>query len=200
MTEDYAFYLVESGNFKDKATRDAYASSIKKKGGAGFVFENENTVAISVYREKNDAESVAKKLIKNFDIESSVREVKIESEKLKFDTPNSIIEHNLKMIDNMNKYFDEVYSLSISLDSGSNDMQSIKRFLSEDKESLVSSLSEYEEKSLNASSSEKLITAYNKLISGINRLVSSKSSESVFKGELKHFNIEIIYLLKSMIY
>lgn len=197
VTKDYTFYCV---NIKADKDINTYAKGISLKGGAGYVAKDSNEVVVAVYRDKQDADSVSKKLTREFALEVYVKEFKIGGKKIKFDTPNTLIEHNLKMIDNINKYFDEIYSLSINLDTKSVDRAFVKRHLEEDKGDFEKALIEYEEKANNKSSSKKITNAYNMLISNIHKIVLSSNEDSAFKGELKKFNVEIIYVLKSMIY
>jgi hypothetical protein len=78
--EDQTYYLLQSGVFENEQNATDAAAAIKKRGGAGYIFKDneKNKVILSAYKTENDAKSVKDSLLKTENITTYIFNIKLQ--------------------------------------------------------------------------------------------------------------------------
>jgi len=124
---DLSLYALQSGIYEDPANAQDDALSVRAKGGAGYIYEDDYMrVVVSAYKDTADAKAVHDKLITQQNFETWEYTISAPEIKLNVKAPKSDIEklNNffafVKTSSEQLEYFDEAYK------SGKSSIQEIK--------------------------------------------------------------------------
>ncbi|MBQ0017534.1 MAG: hypothetical protein KBT30_02760 [Clostridiales bacterium] len=194
--ENKEIYLISVGEFQDYNTAYILSENIKKQGGAGYIYKNNNifNVLTSAYENKNDALSVIENL-SNENIDAEIIALKLQA----INSSDEIKKDELVCFKNsVNAFYEtylKLYELSVGYDQKALTKLSSFDEIDRIKGSLQSTLSEFSENYVNSGNA---VYVYLKvyLSNLIENLEDLKTKESNFGGEIKNCYIECLMTYK----
>lgn len=180
------YYAISAGSFRSQDEANTLASSVRQKGGAGYVhLSGDYYVFLSLYSSQIDANNVKDKL-KEDGVNASIININVPRLTVSFASGEK---DAYKMSEEFLKTYDFLYDLSIKYDSGSIDYDSVISSIN----SKINSLGYCE--SVNAKSKE-VITIKEKAKAMIQKLKSLAAVESggyTLNSAIKSVYFDIVF-------
>lgn len=133
----YSVYAISLGAYTSKSSAESNCEEIMKKGGAGYVFKEDNVyhVLASAYEKENDAKLVQENLTES-GISSTILKISIGEVSLAEVSSSSQKKSFLNSLAILKNCYLNLYDISVSLDTNSIDETKAKIKLIEEKSTL----------------------------------------------------------------
>lgn len=185
------FYCVDAGIFDDYSTALALSETIKKQGGAGYIYQqNGYHVMLSAYPEKSSATKVIENLSQE-SVNANLCIITLDGVSIKTDENNTKdISNALNMFYNC---FDRLYNLSLDYDSNTVSKSECINTIEQLKQEV-----EQSQKNLSTNDGQAMLV-YLKLFLGdlADELINLQNCTDNFKGQIKATYFKSIELYAS---
>jgi len=188
-------YLLCAGNFADLSSATILSESIKMKGGAGYIYKNNNyNVIISIYFEDKKAKTVQNTLLDKGETVSIITiSLPAVTHGLLEDNENERIKGSIVAVSNT---VNTVYEISNGFDTGALSRRAVKQELQKLNEELVN---EYEKNNVMEIFKKDKLKVFNeimfKIAFSINEVMLSDDFQS---KDLRFLNIDICVMLTTI--
>ncbi len=117
--DDKTAYMLQIGVFNDTANAEKLAGEMKKKGCAGYIYEDDgNRVFISAYPKKEDAEDVKNRIADEYDMDTTLYEFSAEGVSIAVSTEPETVSRIEETVTAINGHADAVLKISQGFDKG----------------------------------------------------------------------------------
>lgn len=193
-------YSLQVGVFGDSSNAQALSDNIKNKGGAGYIYDDDQNyrVLIAGYKTEDDAKSVKDRLLSDQNMETKLFIIDSEEVVFNVSAEKDTLANIKNAISNIGKCEEFLLELSISFDKKEKTIEQTTESLNQLKDDTQSILSLVDKTNVNVDNN--IITAIVDYYEGIDSMLDgliSKTSELELSSSIKGGYIEAAVLRQS---